>query len=112
MIFVSDETIFVGMINLFSTVRRLGPTWWENEDLLGQSQISVTPDERVNDYIQVGWTSDGGVWVWKTTRKDTSEGGGAQLQNARTMQERCMMIEKLGGTFYADPKDCPFLDFQ
>ncbi|KAE8553809.1 hypothetical protein EYB25_002347 [Talaromyces marneffei] len=91
-------------------MRRLGPTWWENEDVLKLSHISVTPDERVNDYIHVGWSSDGGVWVWKTTRMDVNGGGGAQLQNACTMQERCMMIEKLGGTFYADPKDCPFLD--
>jgi hypothetical protein len=74
------------------------------------SHISVTPDERVNDYIHVGWSPDGGVWVWKTTRMDVYKRGGAQLQNARTMQERCMMIENLGGTFCADPKDCPFLD--
>lgn len=93
-------------------MRRLSPTWWQSENAWAQNQISVTPDERVNDYIRVGWTSDGGVWVWKTTRMDTSGKGGAQLQNARTMQERCMMIEKLGGTFYADPKDCPFLDLR
>lgn len=91
-------------------MRRLGPTWWESEKAWVLSQISVTPEERANDYIQVGWSSDGGVWVWKTTKMDMNDGGGAQLQNARTMQERCMMIEKLGGTFYADPKDCPFLD--
>lgn len=89
-------------------MRRLAPTWWENEGLYDMSLISAMPDKRVNDYIKVGWTSDGGAWVWKTTRSDAR--GGAQLQNARTMQERCMMIEKLGGTFYADPKDCPFLD--
>jgi hypothetical protein len=98
------------MVSLFLLVRCLGPTWWENEDVLKLSHISVIPDERVNDYIHVGWSSDGGVWVWKTTKMDVSGCGRAQLQNARTMQERCMMIEKLGGAFYADPKDCPFLD--
>lgn len=92
-------------------MRRLGPTWWPNKHVLIESELSVTPDERANDYIQVGWTSDGGVWVRKTTRMDAIEKGGAQLLNARTMQERCM-IEKLGGTFYADPKDCPFLDLR
>jgi hypothetical protein len=91
-------------------VRQLGPKWWQNNNVRLQSQISPIPDERENEYIQVGWTSDGGVWVWETTRLEASGIGGAQLQNARTMQERCMMIEKLGGTFYADPKDCPFLD--
>ncbi len=32
------------------------------------------------------------------------------LFNAYSMEERCIWIEKLGGTFYADPKDCPDLD--
>ncbi|KAJ5974087.1 hypothetical protein N7481_011297 [Penicillium waksmanii] len=93
-------------------MRQLGPTWWQNENVWMLNQMSAIPDERVNEYIRVGWTSDGGVWVWKTTRSDADEIGGAQLLNARTMQERCMMIEKLGGTFYADPKDCPFLDLR
>lgn len=52
----------------------------------------------------------GGAWVWNTTKLDVNGVSGAQLQNACTMQERCMIIEKLGGKFYADLKDCPFLD--
>ncbi len=32
------------------------------------------------------------------------------LFNAYTMDERCSIIEQLGGTFYANPKDCPDLD--
>ena len=32
------------------------------------------------------------------------------LFNAYTMDERCNIIEQLGGTFYANPKDCPDLD--
>lgn len=69
--------------------------------------FTVDPDDR--EYIKVGWTSNGGVCVWKTTGMHARGRGGAQLQNARTMQERCMIIEKLGGIFYPDPKDCPFL---
>ena len=32
------------------------------------------------------------------------------LFNAYSMEERCKVIELLGGTFYADPKDCLDLD--
>lgn len=67
-------------------------------------------DERSNNHVRVGWTPDGGAWVWKTTIQGASEKGGAMLQNARTMEERCLVIERLGGTFFADPKDCHFLD--
>lgn len=91
-------------------MRLLGPTWWPSELAWFESQIAAIPHERSNNYVRVGWTPDGGVWVWKTTRSDASEKGGAMLQNARTMEERCLVIEKLGGTFYANPKDCPFLD--
>lgn len=91
-------------------MRHLGPTWWPTELAWLESEISGMLDERSNNYVRVGWTPDGGAWVWKTTKKGASEKGGAMLQNARTMEERCLVIERLGGTFYADPKDCPFLD--
>ncbi|KAJ5904309.1 hypothetical protein N7504_006692 [Penicillium tannophilum] len=91
-------------------MRHLGPTWWPTELAWLKSEISGMLDERSNNYVRVGWTPDGGAWVWKTTKKGASEKGGAMLQNARTMEERCLVIERLGGIFYADPKDCPFLD--
>ncbi|KAJ6112187.1 hypothetical protein N7523_008248 [Penicillium sp. IBT 18751x] len=91
-------------------MRRLGPTWWPSELSWFESKISGMLNERSNNYVRVGWTPDGGAWVWKTTKEGASERGGAKLQNARTMEERCLVIERLGGIFYADPKDCPFLD--
>lgn len=32
------------------------------------------------------------------------------IYNARDMNERCQMIERFGGTFYEDPRECPYLD--
>lgn len=95
-------------------MRRLGATWWESEEAYFHNQISTLPegaDERTNNYIRVGWPAGGGVWVWKTTRDEASEKGGAKLQNANSMEERCELIKMLGGVLYADPKACPYLDF-
>ncbi|KAF9251868.1 hypothetical protein DTO013E5_1109 [Penicillium roqueforti] len=91
-------------------MRYLSPTWWPTELAWLESGMSGMLDERSNNYVRVGWTSDGGAWVWKTTKEGASKKGGAMLQNARTMEERCLVIERLGGTFYANPKYCPFLD--
>ncbi|KAK1768175.1 hypothetical protein QBC33DRAFT_536455 [Phialemonium atrogriseum] len=32
------------------------------------------------------------------------------IRNAYNMEERCKVIEQLGGTFYAEPRECPDLD--
>ena len=71
---------------------------------------SGEPAKREDNYIRVGWTPEGGAWVWQTAREEASRKGGAKLQHARTMEERCDWIDKLGGVFYADPKACPYLD--
>lgn len=46
----------------------------------------------------------------QTTEAGAGDIGAAIVHNAYTMEERCRIIEELGGTFYADPKDCPYLD--
>ena len=66
------------------------------------------PEEKI--YIRAGWPPGGGVWVWQTTKDEAGKKGAAKLQNANTIDERCDMLEKLGGTFYPDPKACPYLD--
>lgn len=60
--------------------------------------------------LHAGWPETGGVWVLHTTVDDARRKGVGLLGNSYTMQERCMMIERLGGVFYDDPKDCPYLD--
>jgi hypothetical protein len=62
------------------------------------------------EFIATGWPAGGGVWVLS---EDIEAAGGkhaGMLFNVYTMEERCNIIEKLGGTFYANPKDCPDLD--
>jgi len=99
-------------------VRLLGPTWWEsdrayNYHLLTESWGSPdgTWNIRKNKYIRVGWPTGGGVWVWQPTDEaEAWKKGGAKLQNANTMEERCDLIKSMGGVFYADPQDCPYLE--
>lgn len=57
-----------------------------------------------------GWPADGVVLVLKMASMDAWEKGLGRIHNAFTMEERCREIEKLGGVFYANPKDCPDLD--
>lgn len=100
-----------------SIVRRLGPTWWESNleysynQLKGLSGYAGAGGIRRNNYIRVGWPTGGGVWVWQPKDEtEAKEKGGAKLQNANTMDERCELIKSLGGAFYADPQSCPYLD--
>ncbi|KAH8901915.1 hypothetical protein BR93DRAFT_932569 [Coniochaeta sp. PMI_546] len=62
------------------------------------------------EFLEIGWPAGGGVWVLRKSDIETSERGVAAIYNALNMDERCEIIEELGGTFYADPKDCPYLD--
>jgi hypothetical protein len=62
------------------------------------------------ELLKIGWPSTGGVWALRNPSIEESERGVAAIYNALTMEERCKIIEELGGTFYADPKDCPYLD--
>ncbi|GFF32844.1 hypothetical protein IFM46972_03696 [Aspergillus udagawae] len=90
-------------------MRRLGATWWrsESDEFL---ERGLERPESTDDYLQVGWPAAGGVWVLHTTWGNASDIGAARIHNAHDMEERCRWIEKLGGVFYADPKDCPYLD--
>lgn len=88
-------------------VRRLGAIWWESEGAYG---ISLLEYPKLTDsFIRVGWPAGGGVWVLKTTLKGADEKGAAMVENAYNMEERCRVLEQIGGVFYANPKDCPHL---
>lgn len=60
-------------------------------------------------FIRVAWPLGGGACVLKTTLAGAGRVGAATIHNAYTMEERCSAIERLGGKYYADPKDCPYL---
>ncbi|RAL09284.1 uncharacterized protein BO97DRAFT_427554 [Aspergillus homomorphus CBS 101889] len=57
-----------------------------------------------------GWAATGGVWVLHCTRAKAARKGASRNHIAATMEERCQVIEKLGGVFYANPRDCLHLD--
>ncbi|RDK45500.1 hypothetical protein M752DRAFT_333330 [Aspergillus phoenicis ATCC 13157] len=91
-------------------MRRLGARWVEtNYDLF---ELMVSEREDTDPYICVGWPAEGGVWVLNTTYDRATDLGTAIIYNANNMEERCESIKKLGGTFYADPSDCPYLDLE
>ena len=91
-------------------MRRLGATWWKDEkgmDLLTRELEGLKDSD---EYVRVGWPAGGGVWVLHTTVEEASKKGTGLIHNAYNMEERCKVIEQLGGVFHADPKDCPYLD--
>ncbi|KAL4956280.1 hypothetical protein BDW69DRAFT_203493 [Aspergillus filifer] len=74
-----------------SAVRRLGAIYWEDLRALRRYK-SIGEPKGSDEFTRVGWPGTGGVWVLSTT-----------LDDAR-------MIEKIGGSFYPNPRDCPYLD--
>ena len=72
------------------------------------SRIGARWPKVPQSYILVGWPAGGGIWVFDAT-EPYGKGAGI-IHNAYSMEERCKVIERLGGTFYENPKDCPDLD--
>ncbi|KAK3305283.1 uncharacterized protein B0T15DRAFT_398433 [Chaetomium strumarium] len=91
-------------------MRQLGARWWESEHAWARSFREVHAVPLEEKFIATGWPAGGGVWVLSGDVEAASEKNAGMLFNAYTMEERCNVIEKLGATFYANPKDCPDLD--
>lgn len=92
------------------TVRRLGATWWKNGKRVDLLRRELNGLKDSDEYIRVGWPAGGGVWVLHNFRGSNQERSQIDF-NAYNMEERCKVIEQIGGIFYADPKDCrPCLD--
>lgn len=91
-----------------ANMRKLGATWFESEEAFLLSALQHSRPDRL--VLFAGWPLAGGVWVLKTTYAEASSRGLGRIKNALNMEERCQAIEKLGGIFYADPKDCEHLD--
>ena len=89
----------------------LGASWYKSADALSEEwferKISVPRLDTGNlSYIKTGWPSSGnGVWILNTTRSRAAELGAGRIYNARDIDERCRIIESIGGVYYADPKD-------
>ncbi|KAF2435297.1 hypothetical protein EJ08DRAFT_333767 [Tothia fuscella] len=88
-------------------MRRLGAVWFESVHAWDYYTIkSYTEPDLYEPVIITGWPITGGVWALKMTTKEARIRGCGRLSNALDMDERCKMIEMLGGSFYADPEDC------
>ncbi|KAL6876787.1 hypothetical protein J3F83DRAFT_727094 [Trichoderma novae-zelandiae] len=89
-------------------MRQLGAIWWENEEEWFMRKLSEPykpASSRARRYIKVGWPAGGGVWVLDIKEDDAITRGAGIIYNAHDMEERCRMIEQLGGVFYKNPKD-------
>ncbi len=92
-------------------MRRLGADWWKSEYAWAESTREVHPGGRLGEtFLATGWPAGGGVWILSEDEEIAGRKHAGMLFNAYTMEERCNIIEQLGGTFYANPKDCPDLD--
>ncbi|KAF9776651.1 hypothetical protein IL306_005152, partial [Fusarium sp. DS 682] len=91
-------------------MRQLGAKWFRNPDHQFHAEYKYRHKEPDAPLLFVGWPAGGGVWVLHTIISQSSRKGLGRIGNAFTMEERCDIIKQMGGTFYADPKDCPHLD--
>lgn len=91
-------------------MRQLGAKWFRNPDHQLRAGEKLRNGEPDAPLLFVGWPAGGGVWVIHTTLSQSARKGLGRIGNAFTMEERCKIIDQLGGTFYTDPKDCPHLD--
>ncbi|KAI1086312.1 hypothetical protein F5B19DRAFT_479712 [Rostrohypoxylon terebratum] len=92
-----------------NNMRRLGATWWESE--AAYRQKTMDPDRSGDPVTFVGWPPGGGVWVLRTTHEDASARGVGRINNCHTMEERCRLINHMGGTFYENPREGLYLEF-
>ena len=86
----------------------IGATFFESELAYNQQQVSRPKYE-----IWYGWPGvvpEDGVWALRTTFMQGSDLGVSRIRNAVTMQERCEVIEKLGGKFYERWEDIPWVE--
>lgn len=93
-------------------VRKLGAQWWESESKYSEGLFVSSYTGRPADkpVLYIGWPASGGVWALSMDPWDAAKKGYGVIYNSLTMEEQCEMIEEFGGTFYQDPKDCPYLD--
>jgi hypothetical protein len=99
-------------------LRKVGAKWWHDyndftDAVAGARQMTKEEATR----LLLCWPEEGGVWVLKIDGRENaewegggwSEGGwreGRMVYNAYTMRERCQAIERLGGVFFKNPKEC------
>jgi len=96
-----------------SRLKMLGAAYWPEEDMdyywqYGQFGFKGTGQRKKTEAL-FGWVGSGmeGVWVLERDKVQVKKEIVGLVENAVTMEERCKVIEILGGTFFKDPRDCP-----
>jgi hypothetical protein len=91
-------------------LRRVGGKWWSSP--LRASQVAMGWKEAEGSEREswfFGWApadGSGGVWALCYDVDDERIPETAILRMAVTMEERCVLLEKLGAKLYADPREC------
>ena len=85
----------------------VGASWWQSEGdwvdaILGEREMS----EQESIRLEVGWPEAGGVWILKYSIRNKPPPKIGKVKMALNMEERCQMIEGLGGKFYASSLEC------
>ncbi|EAQ85362.1 hypothetical protein CHGG_09376 [Chaetomium globosum CBS 148.51] len=96
-------------------MRLLGPEWWPSLEAYSKAEWLDFTHQAYNRRRLVrfiGVSPEGGVWALVVEEEDCSNRQLGRINNAVNMEERCAQIKRFGGTFYADPSDCPLLDFK
>ncbi|KAI2466415.1 hypothetical protein F4781DRAFT_434387 [Annulohypoxylon bovei var. microspora] len=91
-------------------MRKLGA--WEFESVREYDMLKFfTPRDLVRKTLVVAaWPQGGeGVWVLAMCGDEAAGKGVGRVWNALSMDERCEVVEKLGGKFYQHSADCPDL---
>jgi hypothetical protein len=91
-------------------MRLLGANWYQDpyaqvEEVSHRASLGSNAPR-----LYLGWPIDGGVWALQATKFQSNWKGLGRIDNVFTMEERWRKIKEFGGTFYAEPKDCPYLD--
>ncbi len=89
-------------------MRKLGAAWFESDQARDCHEICPRNADEIISIV--GWLTGGGVCVLKTALEQAKKRGVGRISNAFNMDERCKVIELLGGSFYDDPKKCLDLD--
>ena len=84
-------------------LHEIGAQWFEDE-----TEADKAPPLKVRDGKRVGrmetWLglpNGGGVWVLEVEEFEAARRGvGGRIRNAKSMEERCRVIETLGGVFF------------
>lgn len=103
----ADEDAFCARLRMYgASFWELPPRWPEHINWCETIDACVEPTKKVG--LEVGFPASGGVWTLDTSRGwDRLHPKSFGLHNALTMDERCEVIQDLGGHFCEDTQACP-----